>query len=837
MSIATYIRDEVLRPRLKSRCLVVYDADQRYRDVCRGMASETVAVVDASESSIESREAASERMLRIVDGGDEDALLIYVPAPAPTTDEEMQSDPFAAYAVCGRTFPDGASDDFLNLCLKAKPDHATEIRQVFADNRSPSFAVIDNIGGGIGWPALRSLLRTDSPAGILFALLAPSDGQKAALKDNDAWASEARDLVGAALGLKLKTRAKAWSPIADELWRYVLFSEFAFDLPGQLPETLSDVPRAGDAARPLVEDICDRLRRDQIARITYIDRAEKIEDDLNLLAACAQVEDLGTRDTFPFEERTFMQRAVTALQDGALDRVRNIIDRHGHSVWLGKGESQAQWALLAAAQMLIATCQDLERELPGHVQSQDALIGFYLSRLREADRLHREFEQAIVAHFTADVPFDSVIDQARDIYRKLVGKAQNAFTKHIEKAGWPPEGRMPNATVFDQFVAPVLEQHGRRVAYILVDSLRYELGVVLKQQIGEDNPTELIPAFAQLPTVTRVGMASLLPGAADNLRLTKNSDDLLPTIGGLPVGNVTQRMELMRKQLGDRFAEMLLRDLLRAKKGPAATVNLLVVRSVEIDSQLENDAEAALEKLHDVLRRIRHAIDQLRRFDFHEVVLATDHGFCLNTHKEAGDVCTKPSGNWLDMHARSLLGQGSADDHNFVVSAEKVGIRGDFSQFGGPRSLAPYRKGLSYFHGGASLQEAIVPVLTVRLQTAQTKAAPATVQLSYRNGAKRITTRLPVFDMLLESQDLFARGEEFEVRLEAQTKKGDVVGEAKPGGVVNPATGTVTLVPGQPAQITLRMLDEFEGKFTVKALNPTTEATYASLDLETGYVV
>jgi hypothetical protein len=34
----------------------------------------------------------------------------------------------------------------------------------------------------------------------------------------------------------------------------------------------------------------------------------------------------------------------------------------------------------------------------------------------------------------------------------------------------------------------------------------------------------------------------------------------------------------------------------------------------------------------------------------------------------------------------------------------------------------------------------------------------------------------------------------------------------------------VTLMPGQRKQIALRMDDDFEGKFTVKALNPTTMA-------------
>ena len=75
------------------------------------------------------------------------------------------------------------------------------------------------------------------------------------------------------------------------------------------------------------------------------------------------------------------------------------------------------------------------------------------------------------------------------------------------------------------------------------------------------------------------------------------------------------------------------------------------------------------------------------------------------------------------------------------------------------------------------------------------------------------------------------------ILLEAHDKKGNVVGEAKPGGSVNPATGSVTLKPGERLQVTLRMQLEFEGKFTVKALDPTTLTAYHTLDLETDYAV
>jgi len=842
MGISEFIQTEILLPRIKRNgVLVVYDPSRRYRELCQGLRTEGLEFVDTTENSIESRELALRSLAELgAPNTDTTGLLVYVPAGAPVSDEDRQRDPFALYSVCGNVFPEGDGDEYLSLCLKAKPDHGTAIRRIFGEDANPGFAVIDAVGGGLGWPNLRALLEAESSRDILFALLVPDFRRQQALKEQDAWVAEARDLFKVTLGLKLKTRSKAWSTIADELWRFLLFSEFVFDLPQALPAALADVPHAPDPARPLVQDLCDRLRNDQRTRVTYIDKAEAIEQDLNLPSLCVGVTDLGKRDTFPFEERTFFARAVEALKKDDADQVRAIIRRHAGSVWIGKGESQAQWGLIQAALHLTEACDDFERQLPEHSRSQETLIDFYLDSLREADRHQREFEQAVGDHLDVEGAMLEVIEQARARYRRLSEKTQMVFTKQLEGSGWPPSGRLANADVFDHLVAPRLQESGRRVAYFLVDALRYELGVALQQQLADDDPVELQAAYAQLPSITLVGMASLLPGAGKNLSLAKKNDGFVPMIGDSAVSNVNQRMEVLRKQYGDRFAERKLNDFVRAKKKLPSTVNLLVLRSVDIDSQLENNPETTLSLIHDTLKRIRVAIHKLKKAGFHDVIVATDHGFFLNAQAEAGDVCAKPSGNWINVHERSLLGDGAADSHSFVMSAAKLGIRGDFDQVAGPRSMAPYRSGMLYFHGGSSLQEAVVPVLTARLEAAEQPAIQqATVVLSYKNGAERITTRLPVLGVLLESMsvDMFAPSEDFDILLEAHDKKGNVVGEAKPGGPVNAATGTVTLKAGEQLQVTLRMQMEFEGKFTVKALNPTTLTVYHTLDLETDYAV
>ena len=840
MSFADFFKSSVLEARLgKSQVMVVYDPERRYRDVCVGMASEKRAVVDSSESSITSRAEAIADLGRLGDHQIEQ-LLVYVPTPEPLEDEDKQKDPFALYGVCGDVFPNGDGDNYLSLCLKAKPDHATQVRAVFDQDPNPSFAVIDAIGGGLNWPNLRALLKVESTTDILLAILAPKDSQQFSLKESDAWVSEAKGLLSASLGLKLKTKGKTWSSISDELWRYVLFSEFAYDLPVNLPSSLEDVPRADETARPLVEDLCDRLRSDGRSQGIYIDRATEIEHSLDLSSHCSRIDDLGERDTFPFEERTFLQRAIEAFSNDEGDRIRVILDRHASSVWTGVGESQAQWDLVQAAQLLLESCDDVERSLPEFAKSVDKLIEFYVAYMRETDRLHREFEQSVSDYEWQDVEgsMQPVIKRARAKYGSLIEKLQLLFTKHVQLEGWPSTTYLSNGDVFDKLVAPKLQQSGVRVAYLMIDALRYELGVALERQLAADGKLSIQPALAQLPSITLVGMASLLPGAGAGLRLVKKDGSYEPFVGEKMVATVPQRMDLIRKLYGQRFQEGRLEDFVRNRFAIQEDAELLVLRSVEIDSYFENHPDTAPTEISNALKRIRVAVHKLKGLGFDEVVIATDHGFFMNTHAGAGDTCVKLAGDWLNEHQRCLLGSGTSDGNHFVLDTAKAGIRGDFEKIAGPQTMASYKSGMLYYHGGVSLQECVVPVITMQLGGAeQAPISQATVSLNYKNGAKRITTRLPVIELALETQDMFSVESDFEILLEAHDKRGDVVGEAKPGAAVNAATGTITLRPGEKSNIALKMQLEFEGKFKIKALNPTTMVEYASIDLETDYTV
>ncbi len=237
------------------------------------------------------------------------------------------------------------------------------------------------------------------------------------------------------------------------------------------------------------------------------------------------------------------------------------------------------------------------------------------------------------------------------------------------------------------------------------------------------------------------------------------------------------------------------------------------------------------------MQAIRVAIYRLREAGFEHAVIATDHGFCINAVPDAGDTCEKPSGDWKTLHDRCLLGKGAGDTNNWVCTIDHLGLKGDYEQIGGPKSLACYTKNNQYFHGGASLQEAVVPCLVVSLKKTEPKEDNITYSIRYKRGATNVTTQLPVFELEAKAGDLFPQSDEYEVLLQAANSVGKVIGEPKPGGAVNPATGTIALKLGTTSKVPMKMSDEFEGKFTVKLIDPETHAQLAEIKLETDYMV
>lgn len=840
MSICDYIQDQVFARRAQEHgALVIYDPFRRYRDIALALNSEQCRVIDTSQSVIEQRETATESLTDLAEGKIHQ-LVIWVPGPRPIDNDAKQRDPFAVFAEIGSVFPQGDGDDYASLCRRAKPDHVPEINRLF-ETSEPSFDVVDALDQGGSWPKLKTLLHVSSAKEILLAILSPRSEQEEALKHDPTWVSEAKEFLFRSLGHRLKTKGQTRQSIAEELWRLLLFSEFAIDSAGDIPAALVTIPRVGIEAKSLVFDVCDDLRKHSDHKTSYLLIAQEVEQELALAERSKEMTHLGVRDTFSFEERFFLQHLVDKALTGRIEDARVISESRKKSIWMGQEERLAEWSLASRALELLDTAGRLNTP---KFPTLEAIIHGYALTWRELDRHHREMEQAVNEWQGDHDGLEKLVARARQEYFRSVEALQAEFIRLVTAEGWPVSGGqlLWNSQIFTKVVAPALEA-GERVAYFLVDSLRFELGVEIEKQLSEKHQVTLQTVCAQLPTYTEVGMASLMPDAESKLKLVRKEGKLVTMLGDQVVTAPATRLAYLQSRKGDQCGDIVLDDLVRQKKPKIADkVRLLLVRTRDIDSIAHDTPHQVLQMIPALVRQIIRGLSKAADLGFDKAVIATDHGFLLFHEQGAGNVAPRPKGTWLIEKARCALGKGEPDAANLLMKGEDLGIPGEFDDFATPKALVPYARGQMYCHEGLSLQECVLPCLTVRLEVGDKKGKKSSADnlvLTYRQGkSDKITSRRPVMDLAWpqEQGGLFGEEGEIEVAVEALDANGAVIGWVGSSPAINPATGGVRIKPGVAIAVGLRMEDDFSGNFTVRVLDASTNALLASLNLKTGYL-
>ena len=129
----------------------------------------------------------------------------------------------------------------------------------------------------------------------------------------------------------------------------------------------------------------------------------------------------------------------------------------------------------------------------------------------------------------------------------------------------------------------------------MVDALRYELALQFKDILPPAFKAGITPVCAQLPTVTRVGMAALLPKAETDLFLKIDQNDIIPCFKNDKVVIPDDRLKYLRTFFGDRCEMRDLDDLVTKKNLKLdEKVELLLVKTTDIDSIGEKNPMEAL---------------------------------------------------------------------------------------------------------------------------------------------------------------------------------------------------------------------------------------------------
>lgn len=298
-----------------------------------------------------------------------------------------------------------------------------------------------------------------------------------------------------------------------------------------------------------------------------------------------------------------------------------------------------------------------------------------------------------------------------------------------EMSSWSCEALPPQQQFHMRYVhAPLSSREVKRLFVVISDALRYEaardFAGRLKAQSGKGWQADVDAVLGVLPSYTQLGMASLLPG---NKRTINTSSSNAPAIvDGVSASGTDNRDKILKAYADGRGIAIQAEDFLKlatSTDGAELIKNhdLIVIYHNRIDRigdkrESEADTCQAVEEAFDDLELILRKISSLKG---NRAVITADHGFLFQQEPvDANDRSAFPDGKELTIKKkRFAIGSGiEPAPGQKIFTAEQLKLEGDW-QAAFPLGLDRFPlsgAGNRFVHGGTSLQEVVVPVITLK---------------------------------------------------------------------------------------------------------------------------
>jgi hypothetical protein len=680
--------------------------------------------------------------------------------------------------------------------------------------------------GGEPPSILKTIFHETSGNDALLAAWLVSDTHDPDIVSKDA-TPELTKLVKARLGLQLLPDASLAKLRAITL-RYVLAGEFRLDLACDPPASLDSVPKpATKDHESAVRDLARRLRASFVD--TYAALADRVEEELGLKTAKLSPSALGSIDTFRFEERALLRHAGELIGGRHFSQALSLVAEREQSFWLDRDVGRkAQWEATRRMAELGTVAVRVQGAVSKMIGDSAAWLDAYVSKddgWHRLDQAERRLE-AWVANLDEE-PDERALGVVRRAYEDVCYAMADGFTKALTKARWTVPGALQQTRVFSD----VVSERPKPVAYFIVDAMRFEMGVELGERLPKTSEVSVRAAVGVLPSITPIGMAALMPGASASFSVVEQAGKLGARIDESFLPDLGSRKKFAAARV-PKLVDIALDELLGlptsklAKKIDGAQV--ILVRSQEIDHAGEAGFTFHARQVMDtVIDNLARAIRKLAVAGVSHAVVTADHGHLFfATDRDESMRIDAPGGDTVDLHRRCWIGRGGKTPVGCVrVAASALGYDSDL-EFVFPAATGVFKAGgdLAFHHGGPSLQELVIPVLTVRTKIQE--SAPASVgPITASALPDAVTNRIFSVMFTYRESELAFGAEGLQVRplLMVGGKQVGAVGMVI-GAQFDRATETVLLEPDKPVTVAFLLSDESPASLRVVVQDPATDA-------------
>lgn len=456
--------------------------------------------------------------------------------------------------------------------------------------------------------------------------------------------------------------------------------------------------------------------------------------------------------------RTLLEKDIETEPAAVINRIEELMVKHSEN---GALSMMMDYAILVAR--FYETALGLGSLT---LNTADEYVHRYQTDYYLTDQYYR---QATELYFKID-PTNELFDCIQKVklsldqnYSKLCNRINLEWTRCLKETGGMASAHLLRQDDFyDEKIKPIQ----KKVAVIVSDALRYEIAQELIGELAKSrHVASLKPALAMLPTETKYCKPALLPH--HELKLYGQGDEQDMAVDNRILSDTTKRCEHLQKY-----------------RDGAICVNFETVAEYNQDKNREIFKHSLVYIFHDVIDKNGHngtskeivtncrtAIKELATmipkihasYNVTEVYVTSDHGFLFNDIQFAEKDKHKINEECLERSTRYYLTNSEKEEPGVIkfrldtvsgmlnASNVMVAVPQGTNRFAAPSG------GYMFTHGGAALQEIVIPVIVSRQERTDSKQPVGVMVLDRKLSMQASRLRFKLLQTEAVSMDMKER--------------------------------------------------------------------------------
>ncbi len=560
----------------------------------------------------------------------------------------------------------------------------------------------------------------------------------------------------------------------------ILVTDFALNLKAELPKALKHFQLTNKSLALNATVFLSQWRSNINHYPRYNLLSASISTEIKLTDHLSKLTESVLIEVITFEE---VERHIASclrdyiINDGMninLEHIRFIIGKRCDGHWARFPEDnnnqnyyKSIYDAIGAAAELLALRKNYDKGFS--YQNAKVMYQAYVNELYRFDQLYRLFHEAV----------NQVDLKGWDILKQVRGEVDNCYNNWFISqlaASWgvfidneSNDALLKNWQIneiknqqnfYRTEVVPLLKTSAQSKVYVIIsDAFRFEAAQELTKELNGKNrfKATLNTQLGVLPSYTALGMAALLP---HNQYDYKNSTSADLIVDAHPAATLEQRSKILNKFEGIAIKAT---ELLEMNKDQGREFvkpwRVIYIYHNQIDATGDN---ASTEE--NTFNAVRIAIKELfslvniiiNRLNGSQVLVTADHGFLFQetsvNQLDKTEIEVKPI-NLVKAKKRYLLGTELDNNPSAWHGSIKTtaGIEGNM-EFWIPKGTNRFHfvGGARFIHGGAMLQEIVVPIIFVKELRGQQaeKLTIKKVGVSILGSLNRVVNNLQTFTFI-----------------------------------------------------------------------------------------